>query len=243
MTWVAGVDGCPGGWLLVVRPLDEPASAEARIVKDFADVIVHVPALRLIAVDMPIGLPARSGIGGRPADVAARANLGGRQSAVFAVPSRAAVMEHDYVRACETALRTSDPPRKVSKQCFHLFGKIREVDALMSPPVQERVMEIHPEVAFWAMNGERPLELPKKVKSRPNAPGLELRRALLSKHGYQPEALERARNWPLGKAGPDDLLDAMACSWSAARIVRGEARRFPDTPGVDDKGLRMEIWG
>lgn len=228
---------------MVVRRLDDPASATARLVAGFADVLAHVPPLTLVAVDMPIGLPARSGIGGRPADIAARANLGARQSAVFAVPSRAAVMEDDYVRACEAALRSSDPPRKVSKQCFHLFRKIREVDAQMSPAMQERVMEIHPEVAFWAMNGERALELPKKVKSRPNAPGLELRRGLLAAQGYTPGELERARSWPLSKAGPDDLLDAMACSWSAARIVRGEARRFPEMPQIDEKGLRMEIWG
>lgn len=243
MTYVAGVDGCPSGWLVVSRPLDDPAAAEARIVARFEEILAIHPSPKLIAVDMPIGLPARSGIGGRPADVAARANLGARQSAVFAVPSRAAVMEKDYVRACEAALRTSDPPRKVSKQCFHLFRKIREIDAHMTPQMQQRVLEIHPEVAFWAMNRERALDLPKKVKSRPHDPGLNLRRELLARAGYDPAKLERARSWPLSKAGPDDLLDAMACSWSAARILRGEGRRFPETPEIDEKGLRMEIWG
>jgi len=33
------------------------------------------------------------------------------------------------------------------------------------------------------------------------------------------------------------------CSWTAARIARGEGRCFPANPGVDAKGLRMEIWG
>jgi predicted RNase H-like nuclease len=237
------VDGCPGGWLVVLRPLDDPASAEARLVTRFADVLAIEPAPKIIAVDMPIGLPERSSIGGRSADVAARVNLGARQSAVFAVPSRAAVMEEDYGNACEAALRTSDPPRKVSKQCFHLFRKIREIDAHMTPQVQQRVMEIHPEVAFWAMNGERALDLPKKVKSRPNEPGLDLRSRLLTEAGYHPAALAKTRTWTLSKAGPDDLLDAMACSWSAARILRGEGRRFPETPEIDEKGLRMEIWG
>ena len=56
-----------------------------------------------------------------------------------------------------------------------------------------------------------------------------------------PEAMEQVRK--ITNAGPDDLLDAMACSWSAARILRGEGRRFPETPEIDEKGLRMEIWG
>jgi predicted RNase H-like nuclease len=42
-------------------------------------------------------------------------------------------------------------------------------------------------------------------------------------------------------ASGGDFLDACACAWTAARIVRGEATRFPDAPPLDAKGLRMEI--
>lgn len=241
-SWVAGVDGCPGGWLVVLRRLDDPMTLAARIVDRFADVLALPEVPRVIAVDMPIGLPERFGPGGRSCDVEARGNLGQRQSAVFAVPSRASVMARDYRRACDVALATSDPPRKVSKQIFNLFSKIREIDALMSPALQERVFEVHPELAFWALNGGRPLELPKKVKSRPFPEGLALRRSLLAAAGYSRAWLEadlfRSRD-----AGPDDLLDAAACSWTAVRIARGEACRFPAEPPIDARGLRMEIWG
>jgi predicted RNase H-like nuclease len=44
------------------------------------------------------------------------------------------------------------------------------------------------------------------------------------------------------QAGDDDLLDACAVAWTARRILRGEARRFPDEPMLDPRGLRMEIW-
>lgn len=240
--WVAGVDGCPAGWLVVLCPLDVPGEARALVVPRFAEVLSIEPKLSLVAVDMPIGLPERVTTGGRDADIGARANLGARQSAVFAVPSRAAVMKHDYREACEAALATSDPPRKVSKQCFYLFAKMREIDALMSPALQERVREIHPELAFWALNGERSLDLPKKVKSRPHAPGLELRRGLLAAAGYDPRFLENKHGIKASAAGPDDLLDAAACAWSAARIVNGCGRRFPHTPPLDANGLRMEIW-
>lgn len=239
--WVAGVDGCPGGWLVVVQTSDQPSLARAQIVPRFADVLVLPEAPRLIAVDMPIGLPERSGLGGRRCDVEARANLGQRQSAVFAVPARAAVMCEDYRTACDAAFASSDPPRRVAKQTFHLFTKIREIDALMSPDLQLRVREVHPELAFWALNGKRALDLPKKVKSRPHPPGLELRRNLLAAAGYDRAFLSQSQ-FRARDAGPDDLLDAAACAWSAARMARGEGRCFPADPPRDARGLRMEIW-
>ena len=81
---------------------------------------------RLIAVDMPIGFPRWHS--GREAERQTRARLGDRQSSVFAVPSRAAVMCTDYGEACRANLKNSDPPKKVSKQIFHIFPKMREID-------------------------------------------------------------------------------------------------------------------
>jgi predicted RNase H-like nuclease len=239
--FVAGVDGCPGGWLMVLRPLDDPSVAEVRLLRAFADVLAVEPKPAMIAVDIPIGLPERIGAGGRAADVAARKVLGARQSSVFSVPSRSAVMALDYPTACARSLATSEPQRRISKQAFNIFPKIREVDALMTPEVQAYVREVHPEVAFAALNGWCPLELPKKVKSQPHAPGLASRRALLARAGYRDGLFEvpfRRKD-----AGPDDVLDAAVNSWTAARLLRGEARCFPEQPLVDARGLRCEIWG
>lgn len=238
---VIGVDGCPAGWLVVTLPGGCLQAAEARIAPTFADVLAAAGPSAIVAIDIPIGLPERSGVGGRPCDVAARANLGQRQSAVFAVPARAAVYAGDYAAACEAALAHSDPPRKVSKQCYNLFAKIREVDAQISPALQARVVECHPELAFWRLNGQAPLDLPKKVKSQPHAPGLQLRRALLESAGFPPRLLQD-HPWRRAEAGPDDLLDACACAASAARIAAGDGMRFPAVPGCDPHGLRMEIW-
>jgi predicted RNase H-like nuclease len=130
---------------------------------DFSAVLSNASRPAVIAVDMPIGLPDRTGRGGRGPESAIRPLLGGRQSSVFSVPSRSAVMAEDYREACRIALATSEPPRKVSKQCFHLFPKIREIDALMIPPLQDRVFECHPELAFWRLAGEQAMALPKKV--------------------------------------------------------------------------------
>ena len=232
----AGVDGCPAGWLVVLW--DGHHGPQVKLCGSFADVLA-LPA-KIIAVDIPIGFPECTGHGGRQACVEARARLGGRRSSVFSVPSRAAVMCRDYRQACSVNLNNSDPPRKVSKQCFMLFDKMREVDALLTPEMQRRVYEAHPELAFWAMNGEKPLDLPKKVKSRPHGPGLALRRDLLAGVGFPVEALERPAV-SRSQAGDDDLVDAAALAWTALRIARGEHITVPEKPPRDGRGLRMEI--
>ncbi len=238
---IAGVDGCPGGWLAVICELHHPASARAEVFTSFQDLLAHQPALAMIAIDVPIGLPERALLGGRSADVAARTVLGARRSAVFSVPARSAIMEHDYRTACDIAFALSDPPRKISKQMFHIFPKIRHVDAAMTPALQVRVREVHPEVAFAALNGWQALDQPKKIKSRPNPAGLAVRRDLLIAAGYSPDLL--ATTFKRKIAGPDDLLDACVNSWSAARILAGTARCFPADPPLDAKSLRCEIWG
>jgi predicted RNase H-like nuclease len=238
---VAGVDGCPAGWLAVIRTLADPATARVHLLPSFADLLALDPAPTVIAIDVPIGLPERAILGGRTADIEARKVLGARQSAVFAVPARSAILEPDYRRSCDIAYANSEPPRKVSKQMFNIFPKIREVDALMTPALQDRVKEVHPEVAFSALNGWTPLNEPKKLKSSPYEPGLALRRGLLIAAGYDPALF----TFPMKRkdAGPDDLLDACVNSWTAARIANGQARRFPPTPERDAKGLACEIWG
>ena len=235
---VASVDGCPAGWMVVIWHGDFAGSPHASIVPDFSTVLA-LP-VKIIAVDMPIGLPERAGPGGRTACVEARDRLGARQSSVFSVPSRAAVMCKDYREACRVNYENSDPPKMVAKQCFNLFTKMREIDRLMAPPMQDRVFEVHPELAFWAMNDHQPLALPKKVKSRPDAAGLALRRKLLDQAGFPVEKLKRDQ-WRAAEAGEDDVLDACAVAWSARRLRDGEHLRLPPEPPCDGRGLRMEI--
>lgn len=183
--WVAGVDGCPAGWIAVFAHRDGRHPPTMRVVSHIADIVDSPERPHVVAVDMPIGLPERTKGSGRNPEQLIRPLLGARQSSVFAIPSRRAVETAVYRAACAAALRTSDPPRKVSKQGFHLFPKIREIDALLRtrPDLLLRIVEVHPELAFWSMNGERALPEPKKVKGRPYPPGLALRRHLLIRTG------------------------------------------------------------
>src|SRR5262249_10295382 len=102
-----------------------------------------------------------------------------------------------------------------------------------------RVFEVHPELAFWRLNGEQALTEPKKVKSRCYEPGLVLRRNLLMAAGLPDTAGDASS--PRG-AGGRDLLDALACAAIARRIHAGLARPFPDPPPRDAFGLNMAIW-
>ncbi len=237
--WVAGVDGCKAGWVAVLRNLAKPDDPKLEIFPSFGALLALEPFLSIIAVDMPIGLPDVVPPGGRGPEKAARRHLGDRQSSVFSVPSRAAVFESDYGQACETAFKTSEPPRKVSKQCFYLFPKIREIDAQLTAELEERVYEVHPELAFWRLNSGREMSLPKKVKSRANPAGLDQRRDLLVSRGLPKAFLDRP---PPRGCGRDDLLDAAANSLIAERIFKGEAEPFPADYRRDGKGLRMAIW-
>lgn len=235
---VMGVDGCRAGWVATIRPL--AGNTAERVVTDDLSVLLRLPDLAAVAIDMPIGLPDHIGPEGRGPEKALRPHLGERQSSVFSVPSRAAVYADDYGEANRLSLASSDPPRKVSKQCYFLFPKIRQLDQLLRADraLADLVHECHPEGAFMAMNGGIALSHPKKVKGRVHQPGMAERIELLTKiAGFAPDFLHGV---PRG-AGWDDCLDSAACAWSAARIVRGEALSFPQTIRHDGQGLRMAI--
>lgn len=248
---IAGVDGCKAGWVAVtLAPGSAPA---ASVFATFSSLIESLPDDAVVAVDMPIGLPDFTHKGGRGPEVLVRRFLGERQSSVFSIPSRAALYAHTepfttiqrwyegHRLASAAARATSDPPRGVSIQAYGIFAKIREVDGLLitRPELRLRVIESHPEVAFWRLNGEQAMRLPKKVKNIVNPAGMAERQALLARIGLTAEFVHAA---PPRGAAADDLLDASALLFIAARHARGEARPFPDPPGRDSHGLPVAIW-
>jgi predicted RNase H-like nuclease len=238
--WLAGVGGCPAGWIAVfVRPNGD--EARVGIFSRFADVAAAPESPAVIAVDIPVGLPDRTGAGGRAAENAVRPLLGRRQSSVFSVPSRSAIYAGNYSEARRIALATSDPPKSVAKQLFSIAPKIREVDAALRADavLARRVFEVHPEVAFWRLNDNCALSEPKKIKNRCYEPGLALRRGLLIADGLPAGRLACA---PPKGAGSDDLLDALACAAIARRIHAELAEPFPNPPPYDSCGLPMAIW-
>ncbi|MDN2565659.1 DUF429 domain-containing protein [Aquibium sp. A9E412] len=245
----AGVDGCRGGWIAVIEEPGRPL--RVAVMRRFAALVDALPPTAAIAVDMPIGLPERVTQGGRGPERLVRARLGARQSSVFSIPARAAVYATGdaeaaadwaaaHRRASAVARQTSEPPRGVSIQAFGLFPRIRELDGLLRarPELGRRIVESHPEAAFWRLNGERAMALPKKVKNRVHPPGMAERRALLARLGLAGPLLER----PPPGAGEDDLLDAAVLLAVARRHAAGRAVPMPDPPDRDAHGLPIAIW-
>lgn len=236
--WIAGLDGCRGAWAGALLDLDDPARHRCALFPEVAALLDAPEHPLIVGIDVPIGLPDRVLGGGRAADRAARAQLGPARASVFPMPPRAAVYAPDYEAAKVLSRALSDPPFAPSIQGYNIFRSVRAVDTLLRerPDVRGRVHEVHPEVAFHALNGGRPLGLPKKgARARE---GLALRRALLAGAGL-PAALigGRAKGVP-----EDDHLDALAALVVARDILAGCAVPLPETPERDAHGLPIVIW-
>lgn len=221
---VAGADGYRTGWVVCRRDTD--GSLDIRVVKTLAEAC---EGLSILAVDMPIGL-TDTPRPGRACEGEARALLPGKASSVFPTPCRPAL-------ACTTHAEANAASKKLgvglNQQTFHLFPKMREVDALMraNKKLRRVVHEAHPELAFARMNGGKPA-LSKKRKPE----GFAERLKLLARHGF---------NWrqvAVSGAARDDVLDAMAVCRTAMLIAAGTATRLGPARERDRHGLPMNIW-
>jgi len=232
MLTVLGVDGCRDGWCGVEVALSadcrEVVPSGTRIYPSFADLLAT--SADIICIDIPIGLSRDP----RACDLEARRIIGHPGgSRVFPPPCREALGAATHRAACDTNRRFAG--RGISQQAFQISPKIQEVDALVTPPLQERVREVHPEVCFRALAGEL-------VPSKKTVAGLRIRWALL--RDIVPGLAERPSLGAdmRGKCRLDDYLDALVAAWTGVCILRGTAVHLPETPPRDERGLRMEIW-
>jgi predicted RNase H-like nuclease len=217
---VLGVDGWRGAW---VGARLTGRSVTLLALEDVAAVLA-VPDVELIAIDMPIGLSDDSV---RACDVEARRRLTGAGSSVFPAPVRAVLGTDDYAEARRTALASSG--RSISAQAFQLVRAIRSLDDALGDPPSDRVVEVHPELAFRALSDE---VRDRKGSARGTAQRLRALREVMDVE----EALLAA---PVG-VPVIDALDACAAAWSAARLSRGEGECVGDG-ATDRRGRPMRI--
>jgi len=229
-SFVAGVDGCKSGWVVVLLHTRTRATL-IRTLRTFTDVWRLPESPSIIAVDIPIGLLDAAAKGGRDCDRVARAMLGRpRASSVFSPPVRAALRAKTHAAASAANERSSAARIGISIQAFGICPKIAEVDALLTPARQRRVFEVHPELSFYEMANGKPQPHAKKT-----AAGRSDRLRMLARHF--PNMTTRAPG-----AATDDVVDAYAACWTALRIRRGIALSTSTSAPRDARGLRMEIW-
>ena len=219
---VLGVDGWRGRWVGTLL--------EGRSVRllDLADVpaVLAVPDVEVVGIDMPIGL---SDDGVRACDVQARRRLGRAGSSVFPTPVRAVLATDDYAEARALSRAATDPPRAPSAQSFQLVKAIRSLDDALGDPPADHVVEVHPELAFRALD-------PELRDAKVTARGMARRLAALRTVMDVDAALLAAPP----RVPAVDALDACAAAWSARRIADGTAECVGDG-ATDARGRPMRI--
>ncbi|HEV2890408.1 MAG TPA: DUF429 domain-containing protein [Frankiaceae bacterium] len=216
MRIVAGVDGCPRGWVAAVWG---PGGVEWRVTPlSFAALLDALGDAEVVAADVPIGLAPS---GHRACDVAARERLaaaGASRSSVFLMPPRPVLEAPSHADACRVG--TDLGGKGISVQTWYV--KDRVLDA--TDHADARTYEAHPELSFLRLAGAA---LPPKK----TAAGLGARIAVLGPAlaaGSTPVDVAALLATAPRPARADDALDALACAWTARRILDGTAEHLGD---------------
>lgn len=225
---VLGVDACKAGWVgAILEPgAPRPRIAVAATIDALVEAVRQSLAIQVVAVDIPIGLPDSTL---RQADGLARKMLRGKASSIFTTLTRAAYAEP--TRAAADPVNRALTGQGVGAQAFGLRAKILEVDAWVRSRPTVRVLEAHPELCFATMTGA-PIAAGKKTDE-----GRAARLAALREAGLASPSVLSGNGY-----AADDVLDACAAAWTAARWVDGEARPLPDPPETFSDGIPAAIW-
>jgi predicted RNase H-like nuclease len=238
---IASADGCKGGWVVAIAdgwPCKE--SPRLLICKNFAEVVSETKSCSATVVDMPIGLPAGppADEGHRQCDKDAREKLGRHGwNRVFLVPPRRTLEAQSLVefQSSHASLLNCGAGLPV----WGIVSKLKEVDQAMTPALQDRIYEFHPELVWWRLSGHT-------LSSKHGAAGIIERLEILRE---MIPTLDRLHEWDgaksLGHAKIDDLLDALVGLPVAGGIASTPQTswRLPEKePKRDERGLRMEMW-
>jgi predicted RNase H-like nuclease len=230
-----GIDGCRAGWFCVI--LDEHGNGSYRVAPDARAVGELAVTADSVLIDIPIGLPD-SGPGGRLCDREARHLLGRwRATSVFSAPARRSLGANSYTEALK--LNRQATGRGLSRQAWNIVPKIRDIDALLrgKPALQDVLRECHPELCFWALNGQQAMRNNKKPRE-----GQQERLRVLERDLPQCHALfgQACTEFLRREVARDDIIDAMVCAVTAKQGY-GSYRTLPPMPERDGQGLAMEI--
>lgn len=224
---IAGVEPCPGGWLVVGARLQGITAfpTEPEVFASFADILDYRPAFDVIAIHSHLSFPEEDTPGGRTCDRLARELLGWpRSGAITSPPSRHLLTTGDLDQRAR---------RGLSPITAQMLRRYAEVAQEMQPYRQRQVFEVHPELSFYQLNDDRPMQY---AKETPN--GVKERRQLVEARIPGVEAVLEAQ---LEGVELRHLLDATADMVTARRIAARAVERLPEDPEWDEQGVRMEL--
>ena len=238
-----GVDWAGSGWVTAVLRDDEDPTVT------FYPTILNLwmdhSGAETILIDIPIGLRQE---GKRLCDVEAKALLGpDRQRSIFLTPTREAV----YAPNIDAAKAIQKPEEfGIQNQAWAIVPRIREVDVFLrkfaGSVAENQILEAHPEVCFWALDGGEPM-----VHDKQAPEGLEERRSLLAEldpsletaFEEAVETLTKPDYAPMiGSTQVDDIIDALVTAYTAKLGATDEFRRLPhETESERDNELMRKI--
>jgi predicted RNase H-like nuclease len=227
------MDGCRAGWFYFRQ---RGKALTYGLASDIFHLSKSLPEHTRIYIDIPIGL-LESGTVGRHCDQEARQLLGrARSSSVFSAPIRPVLAAHNYEEAKKISAEIIG--KKLSIQAFAIAPKIKEIDEfLLNNGHKFLLREVHPELAFWALNERKAMTYNKKTRR-----GFEERLYLLGQFVPKCHQLveEVLRAYPRKELARDDILDALVVLVVAC-TSDSSLKTVPDKPAIDSRGIPMEI--
>ncbi len=227
------MDACKGGCVARSETWPCRIAPTLAVCPDFRAVLALTEDCQRVAVDIPIGLPSGKQI--RRCDLEAKKLLSGHNtSALFYAPPRETL-------AAETPKEFQRLHRKTRQvgaglPVWGFLAKVKEANAAMTPALQKRIVEFHPELTWFRLAGEN-------LESKHTPEGIVERKKLLRRAVPQLEQLLRWKDF-LGRAAAlDDLLDALVGLAVAKASLKHHPCHLPDgRTELDRSGLRMEMW-
>jgi len=251
-----GIDWCRSGWFAV--KINEEDVLEERyelelypsaysIWHDITEEMEVEPGGVTVFIDIPIGLTQDGSK--RACDTEARKKIG-ESSSVYPTPARDAAYEDTYPKAKSKNEERAVDGKSLGTQTWGIIPRIREVDEVLLDHQNARGVfyESHPELCFWALNGEEQLGDSKKSED-----GEEKRERILREfESYPVEEIidsfeeEYESRGSMVSVNRDDLYDALVLALCASadedeyEALPGETKDIDDLPeDAEDLPMRM----
>ena len=227
---VAGLDGCPAGWLIFYGYDNE---FDFQLISSIEEATPIFEECRNIFIDIPIGLSSKAYQ--RQVEGQMRKLLQGRSSTIFTPPCREAVQCNDYTAANKVNRQVTG--KGLSVQAFNISKKIAEVDNFLRTKRDFSLQESHPEICFKILKG-------KVLGTKKNTmEGQQERRDVIA--SISPDldlSVEKALGqYPKKQVRPDDIIDAAILCLSAQIGLAFNTLTWKDIHHIDENGICITI--